>query len=214
MNRKNNVNAAPGAADACHSMSSYRGQMKDYAVNIGVGSSLPVELISFKATPEDQHINLYWITGSERDNELFLIEHSVDGTNWKQLDSVKSQGNSSEEQFYQLIHWDPAYGVNYYLLSQKDKNGEWKQLDRLSVSSLENQVQVYPNPCFNELKVSGLERNSELYVFNTVWEQEKGDFFSEKEAEVILDWNDLKPGIYFLVVKDDSGEKTFQIVRE
>lgn len=214
MNRKNNVNAMPGPGDACHSISNYRGQMKDYGLMINPGSALPVGLREFTSNGEGQIVKLNWVTESERDNELFLIQHATDGMNWRYLDEVKSYGNSQTEQFYGLEHTDPVYGMNDYQLLQKDKNGEWKVLAATSAFLHAEGIQVYPNPCLSDLNISGLERNSEVTVFNAVWEEEKRCFFPEKEEVARFDLSGLDSGIYFVLIKNGTANNLFKLVKE
>ncbi|MNK33131.1 hypothetical protein D3C87_516060 [compost metagenome] len=214
MIRKNNVNPMPGSGDACHSISNYRGQMKDYSFTINPGSSLPVGLKSFTSNKEDQTVKLNWVTESEQHNELFLVQHAADGINWTDLDEVASYGDSQNEQFYELLHRDPIPGTNYYQLFQKDKNGEWKFLDRTSIQIHLQGIQIYPNPFPDELSLSGLERNSEVMVFNAVWEEEKRYFFSQKQEVARLDLGELDSGIYFVVIKNGTTSRLFKLMKE
>lgn len=214
MNRKNNVNPMPGPNDACHSISNYRGQMKDYSLTINPGSSLPVGLQSFTSRSAGQVVKLDWVTESERDNALFLVQYAPDGENWIDLDEVKSYGDSQREQFYHLEHTEPVYGMNYYQLLQKDNNGEWNVLDRTGVFRPAEEIRVYSNPCLNDLKILGIERNSEVLILNVLWEQKQQYFFSQKEEEAQLDLSGLDSGVYFVRVKSSASDQLFKLVKE
>ncbi|MNV06152.1 hypothetical protein D3C71_965160 [compost metagenome] len=214
MNRKNNVNAAPGAADACHSMSSYRGQMKDYAVNIGAGSALPVELKTFLVTNQKDVVSLNWVTETERDNDFFTIQRSADGMNWITVAEVKSAGNSAVEQFYELKDFSPVYGVSYYQILQQDKNGEVRLLDRKSIAREYDQITAFPNPCGNELTFTNLEKQTEIVVSNIFGEEQQYYTVKEKTVELKLDWSDLKSGLYLVILKSESTTSILKIRKE
>ena len=47
--------------------------------------SLPVELISFTATPTENNIALAWQTASEVNNNYFTLAKSTDGINYKNM---------------------------------------------------------------------------------------------------------------------------------
>lgn len=214
MNRKNNVNAAPGAGDACHSMSSYRGQMKDYTVNIGAGSALPVELKTFLIHDQKEKVSLQWITETERDNDFFTIQRSSDGMSWTTVADVKSAGNSAEEQFYVLEDFSPVYGISYYQILQQDKNGEVRLLDRKSISRQFDETTVFPNPCGNVVTITNLEKQTEVVVYDLFGEEQQHIMVTDKRLELRLDLSDLKSGLYVVVLKNESGTSTLKIHKE
>jgi hypothetical protein len=82
---------------------------------------LPIVLLSFNATKLNEHTSLItWETISEKDNEYFLIERSIDGINFETIGKVKGAINSSSLIAYSFIDENPALGVNYYRLKQVD----------------------------------------------------------------------------------------------
>lgn len=214
MNRKNNVNPAPGAGDACHSISNYRGQMKDYAVNIGIGSALPVELKTFLVSDEKDAVSVRWTTETERDNDFFRIQRSTDGMNWITVGDVKSAGNSVIEQLYMLKDLNPVYGISYYQVLQQDKNGEVRLLDRKSVSRQHAETVVFPNPCRNELTITNLEKQTEIMICDLFGEEQQHVKVADKTAEIRLGLSDLRSGLYFVILKNESGISTVKIYKE
>lgn len=112
---------------------------------------LPVELVSFDANyvPENDLVDLHWITASERDNERFDVEHSTDGINYEIISTVKGAGNSEYETQYYVIDENPVTGVNYYRLNQWDTDGENKYSEVISVNVLDEEydrLTIIPNP--------------------------------------------------------------------
>lgn len=56
-------------------------------------SPLYVEMTAFSATKENDRVRLRWETVSEKDNEGFEVQHSVDGSTWRKLTFMEGQGN-------------------------------------------------------------------------------------------------------------------------
>ena len=55
---------------------------------------LPVELLSFKATADKDHIDLTWATASELNNSHFELERSEDGKSFKMIGTYRRTRNS------------------------------------------------------------------------------------------------------------------------
>lgn len=91
-------------------------------------AALPVELTSFTADlVNDNDVILNWRTESEINNDYFLIERSIDGSNWEEISTVDGNGTTQETQFYSEYDYDlRVSGVYYYRLTQYDYDGKFK----------------------------------------------------------------------------------------
>lgn len=110
--------------------------------------ALPIELISFDAIAKENHVDLSWVSGSEKNNDFFTIERTVDGFAYEEVVKVPGQGNSSTKTDYHYTDLRPVTGVSFYRLKQTDYNGESAYFDVKSVN-IERQgsvSNVYPNP--------------------------------------------------------------------
>ena len=92
---------------------------------INLGTPLPIELLTFSATPKESAVLLKWTTASETNNNFFTIERSSNGTEWTEIGSQKGAGNSSTILNYELYDFQPLLGVNYYRLKQTDFDREY-----------------------------------------------------------------------------------------
>ena len=110
------------------------------------GCSLPVELVKFIAYQIGGDVELAWTTLSEKNNDYFLIEHSLDGVNWSTINREQGAGNSSIQLDYLIRHDQAINGVNYYRLSQVDFDGAKEYFDVISVDFNKSFIHVYPNP--------------------------------------------------------------------
>ena len=112
---------------------------------------LPVELSSFTAeyVPDYDVVDLAWTTESERDNDYFEVERSIDGNNFSTIKTVKGIGNTNYTTKYYSADETPVLGVNYYRLKQFDLNGEFEYSEVISVNILDDfydMLSLFPNP--------------------------------------------------------------------
>lgn len=84
---------------------------------------LPVEYTNFQAKTNQKSALLTWTTASEKDNALFNIEQSTNGTDFQTVGQVKGHGTTSASSSYNFEHMTPSVGINYYRLKQVDLGG-------------------------------------------------------------------------------------------
>jgi hypothetical protein len=168
---------------------------------------------------EGKHALLQWVTASEKNNDFFEIERSVNGQDWKSLGTVKGAGDSYQELGYNFTDKNPLYGLSYYRLRQVDFDG---QFDYSNVVVLENfedyavtpdpEMLLYPNPAsleeliiraFNlkpwmEVEVMLLDAYGKQYIYELVMPEEL-----EKGIALISNKN-LASGLYLVSVKQGS----------
>lgn len=83
-------------------------------------------------------VDKLWITESERDNDRFEIEKSIDGINWEIIHTVKGQGTTQNQTQYYVADSNPHIGINYYRLNQWDIDENGKYSEVRSVNVLDN----------------------------------------------------------------------------
>lgn len=97
--------------------------------------TLPIELLEFKGNEQGDNNLLSWSTASERDNDYFVLEKSVDGINWIELSKIIGAGNSTQKQNYHDIDYSVDKIINYYRLRQVDFNGNFTYIDIISIDN-------------------------------------------------------------------------------
>ena len=95
--------------------------------------SLPIELLYFKATPNNYYNRLVWETASEYNNDYYTIYHSGEDVNWEIIDHLKGSGTSSHSIKYMYLHKWEIPGIHYYKIAQTDYDGKIKEYDPVSV---------------------------------------------------------------------------------
>ena len=151
---------------------------------------LPVELITFSATVEENKIELKWDTATEVNNYGFEVERQIINNNihpsmvnsqWISIGFVKGHGNSNSPKQYFFIDNNPSSGKIKYRLKQIDNDGKFKYFPtkgwiEVTLSAFFNFAlgQNYPNP-FNPSTTFSysipVASNVSLEVFNTLGEK-------------------------------------------
>jgi len=109
-------------------------------------SVLPVELISFSAKAGKENVVLTWTTASEKNNDYFEVERSVDGRTFNYLETIKGAGTTTLARHYQTNDNNPINGINYYRLKQVDFDGTSTYSDIVTVEIKSEKVELFPNP--------------------------------------------------------------------
>ena len=87
------------------------------------GAPLPVKLNNFTALLQNKSVLLNWQTSSEENLAGFIIQRSVDATNFTAIGFVVAKGNSNIELSYSSIDWQLIHGIRYYRLKILDADG-------------------------------------------------------------------------------------------
>ncbi len=128
----------------------------------GGGNPLPVQLANFNATCSGEQHLLQWTTLSELNSKHFIVQQSIDGRNWKDLDNIEAHGTS-----YTIKHYKYQTRSNqdaYYRLKQVDIDGKFEFsnisfVHSCSTSTITIQVQPNPGNGVAQLVYSGLQQS-------------------------------------------------------
>lgn len=184
------------------------------ALNPCPSSTLPVTLVSLAATKEEETVALRWVTSSEKNNDYFLIEKSLDGEHFSLLGKIEGNGNSDLVNHYQWHDKEAAYGFNYYRIVQIDFDGSKNYSTIVSVEFSEAGLYIYPNPSSSSVTLEfseGIKGEISLQDVtgkNIYREQvNQTDHFSKT-----YDWGILPRGIYLLVLNTDKQKLVRKII--
>ncbi|MEO1261999.1 MAG: hypothetical protein AAFZ15_24560 [Bacteroidota bacterium] len=86
-------------------------------------SLLPVELSSFELALENDRLLLKWQVESEKNNDFFEIEKSLDGRTFTSIGKINGRGTTDVPKTYEYVDM-PDNGLNYYRLRQVDFDGK------------------------------------------------------------------------------------------
>jgi hypothetical protein len=192
-----------------------------FAPGGGLGNStpLPIELLEFKAICEQNTVNLYWSTASEKNVDFFTIEKSFDGINFYKVGNVMGAGNSSTLKNYQLN--DPEYNgaLTYYRLVETDFDGNIYYHGIRTVEC--NNENGFLNVFFSEGEgivanlYTGKFKKYQFTVYDAAGRLILNNIQSLSEGSYRISVSDTKilaKGIYFVSVFDGKEIKTVKVL--
>ncbi len=122
---------------------------------------LPIGLLKFNATPDNNQVDLQWTTSTESNNSYFTVERSQDAATFDSIAVVATQapgGNSSTALNYGTVDNHPYMGLSYYRLKQTDLDGNSTYSKVVPVDFAHKQnFAVYPNPSKGALYITGMD---------------------------------------------------------
>jgi hypothetical protein len=123
----------------------------DEFVLAGEDSPLPVELVSFHAFVENNHVKLNWLTSTETNNFGFDIERHTGSNPFHKIGFVPGQGTTTQPHRYKFVDAEVRRNTSYtYRLKQVDTDGQFEYSPEIeaAVNSPRRFIlrQNYPNP--------------------------------------------------------------------
>ena len=115
---------------------------------------LPVKISSWEAVPVGNKVKLNWTTASEIDASHFIVERSVDGSNFSAIAQVTAVGNSQTDNHYSSQDNNPAAGKSFYRLKMVDIDASFEySAVRVVLMSDKLMARIAGNPAKDRLQV-------------------------------------------------------------
>ncbi|WP_338873531.1 T9SS type A sorting domain-containing protein [Spirosoma sp. SC4-14] len=167
------------------------------------GQSLPVNLVSFTAKPQGEHVQINWETTWEQNADLFEIQRSQNLGEFTTVGKVIAKGNTDQRQYYSFRDEHPLDGANYYRLKQIDRDGQIAHSKIMSVvmDELTPSLELLENPTDGQaiqLAVRNLQ-GAAYYLTTLLGNEIPLSVISQMNNTVLLiPIQPLNPGIYLL----------------
>ena len=171
-----------------------KGSFSPFAIGDGA-TPLPVDLVSFDATPKNNTVDLTWTTYSDNTNPFNILK-STDGINWSPIGILHPTDNTIH---YLFTDHKPA-PINYYQLSQLDNSNTLQYSDIRVVNFNSNTLSVFPNPNNGEFTIQS------KHVVQFQISDYTGKVIMEGDNTNSLIKTNFAKGIYF--IKITEGDKT------
>lgn len=178
----------------------------------GGGLYFPVVLVSFSGQHTAGANILEWITASEQNSSHFEVQRLIPGATFETVGKVSAAENSTDFRSYSFIDNDPLTGATqYYRLKQVDLDGSFEYSPQIEIrEELTFQVEVYPNPFGNQLKVrlQGLAAGQIHFdLFGPDGRHIRRINWMQNASSLhILRWDsELPKGVYLYRITDQAG---------
>ncbi|GAB4377587.1 MAG: hypothetical protein Kow0075_06340 [Salibacteraceae bacterium] len=176
---------------------------------------LPVQLLSLSAECKaSDKLNIEWEVASEHDVDHYLLE-AYRNSIWERLDRVDARNQMSYNRYHVEIDVDLVSEIR---LTEVTFDGTETMLSTVSTGCNENSIGslVYPNPFGRVLRVlpsSDYKTEGDVIIYDVCAYRVFESTISSGVEQ--LDLAQLSPGIYFLVLTDNSGNsERFTICRK
>jgi hypothetical protein len=205
------ITGGNGGAKLVFPSTSYAGPFSTtgpfYFSNTGSGTGiLPLTLVSFSSTRQNQEVILYWRTENEENINSFEIESSRNGnSDWQDLGTIPSMAGNGTGYSYSFIDHPKINGELYYRLKITDRDNKFVYSKILLVTSGQTaNVTVTPTLVNSTMNVAlPAAGAAEISIFNTSGQLVKA---MNIEREVFsIDVTSFKTGVYFLRVSQGTN---------
>ena len=173
-------------------------------------SGLPIELLSFTGENIGSAGNkLTWKVATQTNNDRFIIERSVDATNWEEITSIPGAGNTSQEIDYNFVDVHP-YWITYYKLTQYDYDGHSQSFDIVCVTNAKvASVSVRPNPVETSVTIEIGLQSDQIYKVEIVNAEGLQVYTKEIQGSIginsfLMDTSTLSSGFYSIKIESST----------
>lgn len=184
------------------------------------GSLLPIQLASFSNKMIGNIHYLNWRTTTEKNNQKFEIEQSIDGIHFNKIGEIQGSGSTLKPQQYRFdLQNFLNTNISFFRLKQIDFDGSFSYSHILSISKKEQPSFVFPNPSTNGMvylnqKQSHKTNENRITILDhtgRIIRQINNDA-QEGNHLLNIDVSDLNAGIYFIQLKQGNNKVLHKVI--
>lgn len=179
----------------------------------GEAPAMPITLSDFSAKIHGKSIvKVDWITSSEINNDYFLVDRSIDGIIWENIEIITGAGTSFEVNQYSVVDNQPYKGLSYYKLQQVDYDGTSESFVTSVLINFEAGISVYPNPANDLVVIEGEQMESAIV---TVMDLNSKEINIKSEAtshKIFVNTTSLSSGVYYLKINRNGVTETKKLM--
>jgi len=177
-------------------------------------------LKDFTVTQVDSSALLNWSSWQEAGSVKYIIEKSTDSIHFNKIGEVPAVPHTDSLQTYQYTDQQLTPGNNYYMLILYDVNGDSLESPVRKifyvpappippVPPITTSLQVYPNPTTGDITIKTPSQCREIQIFDLL-----GRKLFDKAVQGYVQQINIAPytpGVYFLKLFTDSGNKLIKL---
>jgi hypothetical protein len=182
---------------------------------------LPLDVFEFNGRIENESMVLNWTATSEVSSDDFMVERSLNGTDYVAIGQVV-QDNKPGDHYYSFTDRDVSSckaKMVYYRIMRNDSYGRHVYSRVISIPlKKKNELQLYPNPAQAELRIT-LKENRQPRISYKVYDNggklqlQGAGQVPDGTGNFSIDVHNLRPGIYYLQIRNDQMSEQLQFVK-
>ncbi len=214
------ITGGNGGAKLVFPSSSYAGPFSTtgpfFFSNGGSGSGLlPLTLVSFSGSHQNQDVILYWRTANEENINSFEIESGSNGnSDWQPLEIIPSMSINENGFSYSFIDHTKINGDRYYRLKIIGKDGNYSYSKVLLINSGQTEtISITPTLVYGSMNVTlPASGQAQVSVYNTSGQLVKTLITGSEVFN--MDVSRLTRGEYFLRVFQEKNSYTTKFLKQ
>jgi hypothetical protein len=184
--------------------------------NSGSGSGiLPLTLISFYGSQQNQHLVLYWKTQNEENIKSFEIESKGNGnSDWQSVGMMPPMASGAGGYLYTFIDYTKTNGDRYYRLKIVGIDGKYDYSKVLFITSGQaGTVSIMPTLAYGSINVTlPAEGPTEISIFNSSGQLVKT--LTSGSYVFKVDVSGLSRGTYFINALQRNNSYTSKFLKQ
>lgn len=186
-----------------------------------ISGTLPLTLLDFYVTKNDNTATLTWQTSNEINTAYFNVERSIDGKNFTTMGKVSASGNGSLKRDYLFNDNLSALhsGKIFYRLQMVDNDGKFthSKIVYITITSDGLKYSIYPNPAHNYFIVRNDNYTTLADANIIVTDLEGRKLISQKftkNVEQKINITSLSKGLYMVSIGAPGNMQTRKLLVE
>ena len=176
----------------------------------------PVFWNVFDVVAVKNSVTLTWVV-TEYNNKSFYIQHSTNGRDWKDIDSMNSKNSPLTLDDYHYTHTNNLNGRQYYRVKQVDIDQDNIGFSKVVTVVLRSEttetvkptISFSPNPATDHVRIVSSEQNSDnTYTGAKIYDLSGklvADKILQSHSNIII-LTDLPIGIYIARIECSNGK--------
>jgi hypothetical protein len=173
---------------------------------------LPLKWLSFAAQEAGGNVILDWSTGEEAGARCFVIERSVNSSDFSPLDTIPAKGKAGRNDYHYEDGAAPA-GQLAYRIREVDIDGryEYSKYVMVRIAGQNSRLALYPNPAesFTRIQLPAGLGQAIVQVYTQSGLRVRTIQVSNLQ---LIDCSGLSKGIYYIVVRGHQGSYTDRLI--
>jgi len=193
----------------------------EFWITSKLNGTLPLNLLSFNAEPQNNTVKLTWQTTQEENTQKFDIEVSSDASNFVKIGEVKAI-NTVKNNNYTFSDNKPSVAeIIYYRLKMIDKDGRFTYSDirQVKIIAANNaDLRVYYALGSNELTIDIIDNKIGTYKYS-IYDAVGNAYITnginhlQTKSTHSVDISSLPPGIYLFVLVDNKKQQVQKFIK-